>query len=194
MSERALCFLHSHCLCPSSRAFPSPTPLLYVDSPLITFKQPSGPLMQPAASVETVCYRTKDTLFLCKQHPSSTDLFMCQVDSGDTPFLVFSLRSWNHIMKVVSILPIQSTHSTLKTVHTEMVRFGHEFRNIFTHSKNTFHKLKLFNFFLIGQFLLQRKSHFLLKKMYIRGLYDTFDRWTNRTLFEVTYGGIDRHQ
>lgn len=89
MGERALCFLHSHCLCPSSWAFPGPTPLLYVDSPLITFKQPSGPLMQQAASVETVCYRTKDTLFLCKQHPSSTDLFMCQVDGGDTPCLGF---------------------------------------------------------------------------------------------------------
>lgn len=45
--------------------------------------------MQQAASVEAVCARTKDTLFLCKQDPSSTDLFMCQVDGGDTFFSLF---------------------------------------------------------------------------------------------------------
>lgn len=77
-------FLHSHCLCPSSWAVPSPTPLLYVDSPLITFKWPSGPHTQQAASMETVCLHTKGTLFLWEQHPSSRDLFMCQVDGSDT--------------------------------------------------------------------------------------------------------------
>lgn len=87
-------FLHSHCLCPSW-AVPSPTPLLYVDSPLITFKWPSGPHTQHASSMETVCYRTKDTLFLREQHPSSKDLFMCQLDGRDTPFqaFIYTLRS-----------------------------------------------------------------------------------------------------
>ena len=55
---------------------------------------------QPAASMETVCHRTKDTLLLREQHPSSRDLFMCQVDGSDTFSLSlfffccgFSLRS-----------------------------------------------------------------------------------------------------
>lgn len=114
-------FLHSHCLCPSW-AVPSPTPVLYVDSPLITFKWPSGPHTQHASSMETVCYRTKDTLFLREQHPSSKDLFMCQLDGRDTPFLAFiytlrscTLSKWRSFSCLLTDL-----HSLLNIVHAHL--------------------------------------------------------------------------
>lgn len=44
--------------------------------------------------METVCYRTKDTLLILpEQDPSSEDLLMCQLDGSDTPSQAFILTS-----------------------------------------------------------------------------------------------------
>lgn len=197
-SERALCLVFFAQSLPLSillgRAQPNPSALCRQPTHHIQMAQwPTH--TQQAASMETVCYRTKDTLFLWEQHPSSRDLFMCQVDGSDGPFLgrlfieIYTSRS--HTLKVVSADLTRPTdwQSVLNIVHAQSATVASQNRStnpptyciLFRNNRNMLHRFKLNLIFQIGT-----KYYISLALAYY-----VFDSWAIRTnLFKLTYNGF----
>lgn len=103
MSGRALClFAQSLPLSVASRARPNPsTPCRQPTHHIQMAYWPTHTRThtEEQSSMETVCYRTKDTLLILpEQHPSSEDLLMCQLDGSDTPSQAFILTSGSHTL------------------------------------------------------------------------------------------------
>lgn len=111
-SRRALCFFAQSL--PLSILLGRAQPLCYVDSPLITFKWPSGP--HTHTHTHTARWLCGDRrlsykrhfcfLFLGEQHSSLRDLFMCWV-GGLAPFLGFSLNvaeTWKESQPTINVL------------------------------------------------------------------------------------------